>query len=105
MLPPSIYLALAVLLALCIFDRNRRRAKLPPGPQGLPIIGNLHQAPTGAVWVTFQKWIQQYGPLVSVNFGGTTVILIGDYDTARDLLDKRANIYSSRPRMVGHSLP
>lgn len=28
------------------------------------------------------------------------MILIGDFDTARALLDKRASIYSSRPRMV-----
>ena len=79
-----------------------RRSKLPPGPSRLPIIGNLHQAPKEAVWVTYQKWVEQYGPLVYLNFGGTNVLLIGDHEVAKDLLDKKANIYSSRPRMVGH---
>jgi hypothetical protein len=100
MLSPTIVAALFLAGAMYFLNQQRRRAKLPPGPPRLPLIGNLHQAPKNAAWVTFSKWVEQYGPLVSVDFGGTNVILIGDYDTARDLLDKRANVYSSRPRMV-----
>ncbi|KAF2118235.1 cytochrome P450 [Lophiotrema nucula] len=100
MFSPTIWLAAGVLLLLYNLNERRKRAKLPPGPPRLPLIGNLHQAPKDAPWVTFSKWIEEYGPLVSVDFGGTNVILIGDFDTARDLMDKRANIYSSRPRMV-----
>ncbi|KAH7110895.1 cytochrome P450 [Dendryphion nanum] len=96
----TIILALGVLTALYLVNQKRQRARLPPGPPRLPLIGNLHQAPGEAGWVTFHKWVEQYGPLVALDFGGTNVIIIGDFDTARDLLDKRANIYSSRPRMV-----
>jgi hypothetical protein len=46
--------------------------------------------------------VEQYGPLVYLNFGGTNVILIGDHEVAKDLLDKKAMIYSSRPRMVSY---
>jgi hypothetical protein len=53
-----------------------------------------------AVWVIYRKWVEEYGPLVHLDFGGTSVILIGDHEAAKDLLDKKANIYSSRPRMV-----
>jgi hypothetical protein len=97
---PAVLVALSILVAVYVLHQKHQRAKLPPGPPGLPLIGNLHQAPKGAVWLTFQKWVKQYGKLVSVNFGGTTVVIIGDYETAKNLLDKRASIYSSRPRMV-----
>lgn len=97
---PTILLAAGVVFVILFIHQQRRRAKLPPGPPRLPLIGNLHQAPKDAPWITFSQWVEQYGPLVSVDFGGTNVIIIGDYDTARDLLDKKANIYSSRPRMV-----
>ena len=100
MLSPTIWLAAGVLILLYNLNERRKRAKLPPGPPRLPLIGNLHQAPKDAPWVTFSKWVEEYGPLVSVDFGGTNVILIGDFETARNLMDKRANIYSSRPRMV-----
>jgi len=96
----TILVALSVLFFSYVITQQRRAAKLPPGPRRLPIIGNLHQAPSGAVWIKFQRWVEQYGPLVSLDFGGTSVILVGNYDVARDLLDKRANIYSSRPRSV-----
>ena len=100
MFSPVILFALGTAFAIYLIHQKRRQAKLPPGPPRLPLIGNLHQAPKEAAWVTFSKWVEQYGPLVSVDFGGTNVIIVGDYDTARDLLDKKANIYSSRPRMV-----
>lgn len=96
---PSL-LAVGVLLVFYALHRKHRRAKLPPGPPRLPIIGNLHQAPSVRAWVTYQKWIEEYGPIVSADFAGTTVIVLGDYQTARELLDKRGNMYSSRPRMV-----
>jgi hypothetical protein len=100
MVSPTILSAIAVFFVLYGLNRRRRRARLPPGPARLPLIGNLHQAPTDAPWVTFKKWVEEYGPLISADFGGTNVIIVGSFDIARDLLDKRASIYSSRPRMV-----
>jgi hypothetical protein len=91
----------AVLLVIYSLRQARRSAKLPPGPPRLPLIGNTHQLPTERLWNTFQTWVQQYGPLVSADIGGNDIIIIGDQETARNLLDKRANIYSSRPRSVG----
>lgn len=88
-----------LLLLRILYERLRDR-RLPPGPARLPIIGNLHQVPTDLPWVTYRKWIQKYGPLVSAQFGGNTVIFIGDATIARALLDKRGDIYSDRPRMV-----
>jgi hypothetical protein len=77
------------------------QAKLPPGLPSLPLLGNRHQAPKGAPWAIFTERIEQYGNIVSVNLGGT-IIIVGDYETAKDLLDKRRNVYSSRPRLVGN---
>jgi hypothetical protein len=100
MASPALLVVLVALFVAYVVRQQRWIARLPPGPPRLPLIGNLHQAPTTAAWVVFKKWVQEYGPLVSADFGGTNVIIIGDYETARELLDKRGNIYSSRPRMV-----
>ncbi|POS75720.1 hypothetical protein DHEL01_v205884 [Diaporthe helianthi] len=43
---------------------------------------------------------RKYGPIFSMVYGRNTVIYLGTYDIARELLEKRSNIYSSRPRMV-----
>ncbi|KAF2199340.1 putative O-methylsterigmatocystin oxidoreductase [Delitschia confertaspora ATCC 74209] len=98
---PSSAVILAVVLLLGYFIRNKiRSSKFPPGPRRLPVIGNLLEAPEGAPWIKFNEWIQQYGPLVSLDFGGTNIILIGTHEVAKDLLDKRGNIYSDRPHSI-----
>ncbi|KAJ9626858.1 hypothetical protein H2204_009874 [Knufia peltigerae] len=79
---------------------NRKKLGLPPGPPRLPVIGNLHQAPQEYPWRTYQEWGRQYGPVFSLQYGLNTIIMLSNHETAHDLLDKRSNIYSSRPRSV-----
>lgn len=72
----------------------------PPGPPKLPIIGNLHQAPSLWPWRTYREWAKTYGPIFSLQYGKDTIIMLNNHSTARDLLDKRSNIYSSRPYLT-----
>jgi cytochrome P450 len=76
------------------------RKPLPPGPPRLPLIGNLHQAPELNLWRTFQQWTKKYGPIFYLRFGLQDIIVLGTAQSASDLLDKRGNIYSGRPRLV-----
>lgn len=79
----------------------RVRCKLPPGPFPLPIVGNVLQPPKSKPWIMFEKWSQQYGdPLITVWIGRVPSIFVNDAWAASDLMEKRANIYSSRPRHV-----
>ena len=45
---------------------------MPPGPRGLPFIGNKHQVPSIKPWRKFAEWNKQYGALVllDVEVGG-----------------------------------
>jgi hypothetical protein len=38
--------------------------KLPPGPRGYPIIGNLLEMKDGQ-WLKFSKWHKKYGQLIT----------------------------------------
>ncbi|ETN40993.1 uncharacterized protein HMPREF1541_02925 [Cyphellophora europaea CBS 101466] len=92
---------IGALMAWLLLSRIRAtKPKLPPGPPRLPLIGNLHQAPKDYPWRTYQQWTKQYGPIISLQYGLNTIIMLGTYKAAHDLLDKRSNIYSSRPRVV-----
>lgn len=94
------FLLPTVGLCLLLFWLTRRGKRLPPGPSPLPVIGNLHQAPQINPWRVYQQWTKQYGPIFRLQYGLNTVIILGTYEAAHELLDKRSNIYSSRPRSV-----
>ena len=38
-----------------------RKRRMPPGPKGLPFVGNKHQVPSIKPWRMFKKWNDQYG--------------------------------------------
>ncbi|KAL5514879.1 hypothetical protein ACEPAG_2195 [Sanghuangporus baumii] len=73
---------------------------MPPGPPGIPFIGNRHQMPARKPWRKFEQLNKIYGPVVSLFFGSTPIIVLGTAQAAWDLLEKRSDKYSSRPRFI-----
>ncbi|KAJ3985977.1 cytochrome P450 [Lentinula detonsa] len=89
-----------ILVTLRVFKSLRLRSKLPPGPSGPPIVGNLFQVPTSRPWLAFDNWTKQYGPIFYLNIAGQNTIVLGTQKAAADLLDRRASIYSDRPDYI-----
>ncbi|KAI1103168.1 putative cytochrome P450 [Jackrogersella minutella] len=88
----------AVLVLIYRLGRIGQRPKgYPPGPPTLPLIGNIHQMPPKKVHLQFQKWAEEYGPVYSLMLGTKVMIVLSSDKAIKDLLDKRSNIYSSRP--------
>jgi hypothetical protein len=59
---PVVVLGLLLVIVMYLARRKKRgHYPLPPGPKGLPIIGNLLDMPTRDEWVTFQKWSKDFG--------------------------------------------
>ncbi|KAK0460211.1 cytochrome P450, partial [Desarmillaria tabescens] len=72
----------------------------PPGPRGLPFIGNALDMPTDKPWLTFARWRETYGDICSATVLGQTFVILNSYEIAVDLLDKRGSIYSERPHLT-----
>ncbi|KAJ3709659.1 cytochrome P450 [Lentinula raphanica] len=96
----SILIPIAILIVFRVFKALQQRSKLPPGPLGLPVFGNLFQLPTSRPWLAFDNWAKQYGPIVYLNIAGQNTIVLNSHKTAADLLERRATIYSDWPDFI-----
>ncbi|KAF8076044.1 cytochrome P450 [Lyophyllum atratum] len=89
--------------SLCLFivssflRRSKRGLPLPPGPKGLPLIGNILDMPTEQEWLTFAKWGEQWGDICSVTVLGQPLIILNSAKVATEMLDRKSPIYSDRP--------
>ncbi|KAI0089003.1 cytochrome P450 [Irpex rosettiformis] len=80
--------------------RKQARGSSPPGPRGLPFVGNAYQIPSDRQWLKFDEWIQEYGDVVQVNIMSQPTVILGSVKAATELLDYRGLIYSDRPPAV-----
>jgi hypothetical protein len=62
---PTVLVALFVFAIFLAASRNFvRRRRLPPGPLGLPIIGNLLQLSKEGAWEYHVEMSRQYGAVM-----------------------------------------
>ncbi|KAE8310533.1 cytochrome P450 [Aspergillus transmontanensis] len=69
------------------------------GPPRLPILGNLHQAPNKQPWKKYKEWSDTYGPIISVQNGATTTIIISSWEIIKMHMARKNTVYSHRPRL------
>ncbi|KAF9268002.1 cytochrome P450 [Marasmius fiardii PR-910] len=86
--------------------RRYKSIPLPPGPKGLPIIGNPQAVQPGKRpgdyrWERFLQWSRDYDSpdAVSVEVFGGRMIVLNSKKAVTELLEKRSANYSDRPAM------
>ncbi|KAG6846890.1 hypothetical protein H0H93_011243, partial [Arthromyces matolae] len=89
--PLNIAIASASTILLVAWAlKPTQRAPLPPGPPGLPIVGNIMDMPRSKEWITFAEWGKKWGrPMIIINSA-----------EAMSQFDKHGSIYSDRPKFV-----
>ncbi|KAI0354173.1 cytochrome P450 [Trametes cingulata] len=101
---PVFLVALLLLPPLVVYRYVRRRGvRYPPGPTGLPLIGNALDIPSPHEfpWLKYHQMCKEYGTnILRLNALGKNIIVLDTLKPAIELLDKRSSIYSDRPRMI-----
>ncbi|XP_055813949.1 6,7,8-trihydroxycoumarin synthase-like [Solanum dulcamara] len=95
-------LAFPILLIFLLPNATKSgRNNLPPGPIGLPFIGNLHQYDSLAPHVYFWKLSKKYGKIFSLKLGSTPIVVISSTKLAKEVLKTQDLVFCSRPSLLG----
>lgn len=94
-------LLVVYFLKRLVQSRGSNKLPLPPGPRGLPLIGNFKDLPPPGV-LEAHHWAKHkdlYGPVSSITVLGNTFVIINDAQIALDLLRDRSINNSGRPSL------
>ncbi|RPD54777.1 CyP450 monooxygenase [Lentinus tigrinus ALCF2SS1-6] len=96
------------VVALCLFvlaivwrhQSRLRRSRFPPGPPPLPVLGNILDIPREYSATAYRSLFDKYGDIVYLDAVKQSIIVLGTYAAASELLEKRSAKYANRPSLI-----
>ncbi|KAH0638197.1 hypothetical protein KY289_038112 [Solanum tuberosum] len=91
------------IIVIFLLPKAKKSGKnnLPPGPIGLPFIGNLHQFDSLTPHIYFWKLTKIYGKIFTLKFGSTPIVVISSAKLAKEVLKTQDLVFCSRPSLLG----
>ncbi|XP_051581259.1 cytochrome P450 2J2 [Myxocyprinus asiaticus] len=83
-----------LLLLLIDIIRNKNPANFPPGPQPLPILGNVF---TDVNYKTMDQFIEKYGNIFSLRKGGDKIVYVSGFKMVKEVLITQGETFIDRP--------
>lgn len=77
------------------------QAQYPPGPPGLPFIGNLHQLDASNFARQLCLLSKKYGPIMSLRLGFRPALVISSPRMAKEVMKTHDLAFCSRPTLLG----
>ncbi|XLU46298.1 hypothetical protein S245_041112, partial [Arachis hypogaea] len=97
-----LFLTLPFSLFLFFFQKQKNKA-FPPGPKGLPIIGNLHQFHFPTLHIQLWKLSKLYGPLFSIKLGLRPCLVVSNSKMAQEVLKTHDIEFCGRPSFLAQN--
>ncbi|GBE84279.1 Multifunctional cytochrome P450 monooxygenase af510 [Sparassis crispa] len=91
---------LAVVVFIWIQLSKPKNSSLPPGPNPLPVVGNVANLTAHQLWLRATQWAKEYGNVVYLHVFGQGLVFLNSYEAAVDLLEKQGSVYSDKPGLV-----
>ncbi|KAJ0250252.1 hypothetical protein HA466_0144230 [Hirschfeldia incana] len=94
--PPYAILVLTTIITVLWYLLKRSlQPPLPPGPRGLPIVGNLPFLKPD-LHTYFRDLAQEYGPIFKLNLGSKLTVVVNTPSLAREILKEQDINFSNR---------
>ncbi|XP_053177698.1 cytochrome P450 2J4-like [Scomber japonicus] len=92
----GILLGLFLVLLIADFLRSRNPPNYPPGPLGLPLVGNFFSL-TKHPQIYFSKLADVYGNVLSVRLGGEKMVVVSGCKMVKEAIVTQAENFVDRP--------
>nr|XP_006634889.1 PREDICTED: cytochrome P450 2J2-like isoform X1 [Lepisosteus oculatus] len=93
----SILLFLAVFLLIIDIVKNKNPKNFPPGPWGLPFVGNVFNIDTKHPHIYMGKLAENYGDVFSLRLGREKIVFVMGYQLVKDALVNQGDAFADRP--------
>ncbi|XP_027908347.1 cytochrome P450 71A1-like [Vigna unguiculata] len=99
----------SLLLLLCLtfpvfllffFFKTLKNPPLPPGPKGLPIVGNILQLDSSSLHMQLRELSKKYGPLFTLKLGLKQAIVVSSPKLATVVMKDHDRECCGRPRLL-----
>lgn len=94
----------SILIALffthSLSNPHKPLKNLPPGPWKLPLLGNIHQFLGPLPHQTLRNLANQFGPLMHLQLGQTSHIIVSSPDIAKEVMKTHDAIFANRPHLI-----
>ncbi|CAL4940156.1 unnamed protein product [Urochloa decumbens] len=96
-------MAALILMILRPFLTNTRphKARLPPGPWKLPVIGSMHHLVNVLPHRALRDLAAVHGPLMMLQLGETPLVVASSREMARKVLKTHDANFATRPKLLG----
>ncbi|RPD61608.1 cytochrome P450 [Lentinus tigrinus ALCF2SS1-7] len=96
-------LLLGILAYVWSAVRWRRRSRglsFPPGPTGLPVLGNMFDIPIHKPWYAYRDLCSKYGDILHFRIFGQSIVVLGSADIIRESLNTGSTNTASRKQTI-----
>ncbi|OCT82117.1 vitamin D 25-hydroxylase [Xenopus laevis] len=78
--------------------KQKRPRGFPPGPPGIPLIGNI-LALASDPHVYMKKQSKIHGQIFSLDLGGISTVVLNGYDAVKECLVRQSDVFADRPSL------
>ncbi|XP_067686406.1 steroid 17-alpha-hydroxylase/17,20 lyase-like isoform X2 [Haliotis asinina] len=84
------------IAGVTVYLITKKRYNLPPGPRGLPLLGNLLEFRNARIYEKMMEWKAKYGPVVKFNIGHIAIVGLNSIDVVMEAMVKRQADFAGR---------
>ncbi|KAL0967800.1 hypothetical protein UPYG_G00257090 [Umbra pygmaea] len=94
-----LFITLNLIILIFIMNLNKNPKNFPPGPRGLPLVGNIFNMNLRRPYQTLMELKDTFGPVFSIQMGLRKVVVLCGYETVKEALFTQADQFAERPNI------